>query len=286
MKRLTSTLLSTLAAAATVAAIAPTASAYSLTGTHDGWTYMQDSADDSTGGGGIFEIFGMAYKQEGNTLSFALNADIGIEGHDWRHAKDKNIGWGDLVLTFGDVEYGVHFAGTNDSGVSETGLYSDITRQDVTKNNHGWSRFSSYANYVGAESTHFGDERDVAHFANRAKRQSGNSLASGTHEGDITMLGSSELLDFGAAFGGDETGDYTFGFSFEMTEAMTGEFVAELWLECINDSIALDGIVASKTTSHPVGVPEPTAMLGLLGATAFGGTRLRRRNDDDDSAIG
>lgn len=286
MKRLTSTLLSTLAAAATVAAIAPTASAYSLTGTHGDWTYMQDSTDDGTGGNGIFEVHGMAYKQEGNILSFALNADIGINGHYRDRAKDDNIGWGDLVLTFGDVEYGVRFAGTNDSGVSETGLYSDITRKDVTKDNNGWKKFKDYANYVGDEATHFGDERDDAHFANKAKRKSGNVLKKGTHEGDVTLLGSSELLDFNAAFGGDETGDYTFGFSFEMTEEMTGEFIAELWLECINDSIALDGIVASKITTPPVGVPEPTALLGLLGATAFGGTRLRRRNNDDDSAIG
>ncbi|MEM9770826.1 MAG: XDD3 family exosortase-dependent surface protein [Cyanobacteria bacterium P01_D01_bin.73] len=286
MQKLTSTLVSALAAAATVVAIAPIASANPFVGNHDGWTYFQDSTNDGTGGNGIFEVYGMAYKQNGNTLSFAINSAMGIEGNYWGGAADKNVGYGDLMLDFGGTEYGVRFAGTNDSGVSEVGLYSDITTKDVTSTNSGWSRATSYRDYVTnnmkGETRFFGDERDDAIFSNQAYRQAGNVLESGTKVGDITMLSSESLLDFDAAFGGAETGEETFGFSFEMTEGMTGDFIAKLWLECINDSLGMDGyIVQVEEPEVPAEVPEPTGIVGLLGATAFGGSQLRRRRSSN-----
>ncbi|MEM6503435.1 MAG: XDD3 family exosortase-dependent surface protein [Cyanobacteria bacterium P01_C01_bin.89] len=288
MQRITSTLISTLAAATAVVSIAPIASANPFVGNHDGWTYIQDSTNDGTGGNGIFEVFGMAYKQDGNTLSFAINSAMGIEGNYWGGAADKNVGYGDLMLNFGGTEYGVRFAGTNDSGVAEAGLYSDITTMDVTSTNSGWSTTAKYEKYVRknmkGEARFFGDERDEAIFDSTAKRQSGNVLQSGTKVGDIAMLTSENLLNFDAAFGGAETGAETFGFSFEMTEEMSGEFIAKLWLECINDGLGMDGFITQMVVEDPVvpaEVPEPTGMLGLLGATVFGGSQLRRRRIAD-----
>ncbi|MGD1850533.1 MAG: XDD3 family exosortase-dependent surface protein, partial [Cyanophyceae cyanobacterium] len=170
MRRLTSTLISTLAAATAVVSIAPIASANPFVGTHDGWTYFQDSANDGTGGNGIFEMYGMAYKQNGNTLSFAINSAMGIEGNYWNGAADNNVGYGDLMLNFGGTKYGVRFSDSNDSGVAETGLYSDITTMDVTSTNSGWKSAKAYESYVrnnmNGEARFYGDEREEAIFNN------------------------------------------------------------------------------------------------------------------------
>ena len=278
MQRITSTLLSAIATTVAVTAIAPVATAF--TGTHDGWTYFQDSAYDSTGGRAKFEMFGIAYKQDGDTISIAINSNMGLGGSAVAQSADGNTGYGDLMLNFGDTQYGIRFAGANDSGVSGTGVFENITTTDVTAANDGWSSFESYANSVGSNATHFGDERDAAFFANDAHRQSGNVLASGDWVGGLTTLGMGELLDFGAAFGGAEIGTETFGFSFRRTEEMVGDFTLALLLECINDGLALDGsLMASEPEiEDPTGVPEPAGVVGLLGAVIFGGSKLRRHD--------
>ena len=270
--------LRSIVAAAALGVVALSGNA-ALANEYDGWTFARDSFNDGTGGEG-FEIYGLAFKQEGNIFSVAFNAGTSLAGTAFRSAADGNVGWGDLFLSVGDTEYGIRFAETNDSGVSELGVYENITTKDVTAANAGWSSFESYANYVGDDASFYGDERDEAFFDNDAHRQSGNVLATGDKIADIAFLGASELLDFSAAFGGVDVGAYTFGFNFELAAGMTGDFLLHALLECINDGIALDGSFETALVGGGgEAVPEPASAiaLGLVGAIAAGKTLRQRR---------
>jgi|GEM_PF-4080339 len=79
------------------------------------WNYAIDSSTDSTDridanntkvGGTVFEIFGMAIKQDADNIYVALNANLPIEGvtgarsEGASKADDNHIGWGDLFFNF------------------------------------------------------------------------------------------------------------------------------------------------------------------------------------------
>jgi hypothetical protein len=270
------TLALTTAIALTGAMLAPAASANPFVSTYDGWTVVQDSANDSTGGVNKFELFGLAYKQVGDNLQFALSSNMSLDGS---YYTDTTVGHGDLILNFGGTEYGIRFAGTNESGVSGTGLYGGITRTDVTANNYGHASQNAYANQASNE-RFYGDARDAAFFANTAERSSGNVMASGTKLSDLTTLDASSLLDFSAAFGGAAVGTNTIGFSVARTASMVGEFTMEYLLECINDGVALTASVKETDNTE---VPEPAGLLSLL-ALATAGLKLRRRDASELSA--
>ena len=251
-----------------------------VAGEYDGWTFARDSFNDETGGPD-FEIYGVAFKQEGNIFSFAFNANTARTGVSAPFAFDGNIGWGDLIFSAGGSQYGVKFA-DNDSGVTELGLYADITTKDVTFENFGWDTQRDYAAAValnGGTPVFFGDDRDTAFFNDTSVQQAEQVIATGTKVGDIADLDASELLDFSAAFGGVAVGAHTFGFSFELAFGMTGNFLMHVLLECINDGIALDGTFLTAGGSAPIGAPEPGSAiaLGLMAAIATG-TALRRRS--------
>ena len=259
---------STLATVAATAAFAPAASANAFTGTYDGWTYIQDATHDSTGGRHKYEIFGLASKQVGNQLHFAINANMGLEGVNENRADDGNISFGDLFLHFDDATFGIRFAESNDSGVTGTGVFADVTTKDVTEENAGWARQTQYKKNQ-TDARFYGDERDDDFFSNSAHRAAATVINTGNYIGAITAP-KIDLLDFSKAFGGAApVGKNTVGFSFDLTPAMVGRFDAELLLECINDGLAL--------TAETTKVPEPASLLGLVSVAALAGTQIRRK---------
>ena len=122
------------------------------------WTYVNDSFKDGTDGvlGGVgrssaFEMFGMAFKEQGNEFFIAINSNLDITGQYRSYTpNDQNIGYGDLFLNFtgGTLHeangqeklFGIRFADTNNSGVSETGVYSNVTGMNVSSFNNGWGK--------------------------------------------------------------------------------------------------------------------------------------------------
>lgn len=304
MKRLTlNTLLAT--AAATTCLLAVTdqqANAFGI-----GWNYTKDSFTDSTAydlvtrqsqvGGTSFEIYGLAFRQDGDKITVALNANLDIRG--WNDSQNgniakqvggvnnglRNIGYGDLIFNFSgkakfsDAKsselFGIHFGQGNDSGVTTAGLYKDITVESVTTKNSGWGSFTSYNDYV---KNHGGVAGlgDVAANSSYFDQSTGapNSIKSGTlvTNSNFQMLNASALgalgLNFNQGLGSNSLGSQTFGFSFNKTKDMTGNFMASLFAECGNDGIVAKGEM----------VPEPTTMLGTaLAGFGFISARLRRR---------
>jgi len=228
------------------------------------WTYVKDSFTDGTGTGNIvdingnkivrgvtYELFGVAIRQDGENVTIAFNSNMGLRGTDVinRNAADNNISWTDFVFDFGGKKYAVHYAAGNDSGVTELGLYKDITLKNVNKENWGWSSMSQYYNSTNnaGKKPSLGDLSNYGYgyFDFYKKYSVPISIASGTRvEGDeFRLLYEAELeqmgLDFKAGLNSNNLGPYTFGFTFKKLPEMTGNFTAYTFTECINDGIAI-----------------------------------------------
>ena len=283
------------------------------------WTYVNDSVRDGSDGSlnGVgrssdFEMFGMAFKEVGNEFYFAINSNLGLEGQYNSNAADKNIGYGDLLFNFtsGNLQeasaqeqlFGIRFAGTNDSGVSETGVYSNVKGMNVTSSNSGWTKFNQYKNWVNNTAKDkltdengnvinvgvkgevgFGDltVAEASQYLNpeNQNRKTLNSIQSGTKIGDITMLTELELDTL--AFATDNDPEYTeaktFGFKFDRNLLPDGDALITLLAECINDGMAMKLHFEDNGSGiSPEDVPEPSTVVSLgLISLALAGIRKK-----------
>ncbi|MGB3468259.1 MAG: XDD3 family exosortase-dependent surface protein [Cyclobacteriaceae bacterium] len=286
------------------------------------WTYVNDSARDGTDGklngvgrSSAFEMFGMAFKEVEDELFIGINSNLGLEGQYRSNVSDdQNIGWGDMFFNFtsGNLQeasaqeqlFGIRFAGTNDSGVSETGVYSNVKGMNVTSTNKGWSKFNQYKNWVNNTAKDkltdengtvinvgekgevgFGDltVEEASQYFNpeNENRKTLNSIQSGTKIGDITMLTNQELETL--AFATDNDPEYTqaktFGFKFNRNLLPDGDALISLLAECINDGMAMK-IHFEKNGSgiSPEDVPEPSSIVSLgLISLALAGIRKKSK---------
>jgi hypothetical protein len=278
MKSLT---LKTLLGAVIVAgAFAMTGQAAQAGTLHNGWNYSIDSFNDGTEGGTIgqnskFEFYGMAYKQVGNQVVFAINSNLAKTGYNYGGAAGGNIGYGDLMLDFtgqgslsganGSLQ-AVKFA-TND-GSNSMGVYDGVTAKSVTTANSGYGTTNSHTATV----SYLGGTASYGEVASNTSYIDGNAAAlnvidTGTYRGGITEIAdfSGLGLDFGHF---NATGTQTFGFSIDKSLLKRGSFVASLFAECGNDGLVLTGAI----------VPEPSAMIGLTAVGLMAGaSQLRKR---------
>jgi hypothetical protein len=218
------------------------------------WTDPRANEDGIVIGDTDFEIFGMAMKQDRDTVYVAFNANMPIEGIFDKRADDGHIGWGDVIFNFGGNNYGIHFA-ANQAGVPSIGLYKDINTVDVTTQNYGWSSLQRYRRYLAEEgvTASLGDLDDSpgAGFANMTYfSQTDHNIPMVISEGtevegaNVEILDADALADMGLDFESnipDSSGKYTIGFKFDRTEDMVGEFTAHVFIECINDGMAFIG---------------------------------------------
>ncbi|MDX2100845.1 MAG: XDD3 domain-containing surface protein [Leptolyngbyaceae cyanobacterium bins.59] len=156
---------------------------------HQGWHYTLDAGNDSlalgpdrrrVAGGTIYEIYGMAFKEDFATESiwFAFSANLPPFGHtipinpatgrpqlcpagdpSCYDVVDGNVGWGDLFLDFsgrGNLKaasdagqlMGIRFALNNDSGVNSLGIYDNVRIASVTRENAGYSNLANHNNML------------------------------------------------------------------------------------------------------------------------------------------
>jgi hypothetical protein len=262
----------------------------------NGWNYATDSFTDSTDartlnpnrdgyrvGGTVFEIYGMAIKQDADNIYVALNANLPRGGARYPESNtayfvtdDGNIGWGDLFFNFSGQNlstasanrslFGIRFGVPSNSGVSTTGVYRNVKAKSVAVQNKGWETLNDYLTKVRENDGNpsAGDlnlSADESYFS----QDNLTSIDTGDKIGDITVLNSGELSRLGLDFG--TSGSQTFGFKFAKSLLPTEEFIASLVTECFNDSIALRGTIESQPVPEPSGILGITA-LGLLFATS------------------
>ena len=251
----------------------------------NGWDYARDdySYDGSDANGfsptSRFDIYGIGVKQVNNEVWVGINASTPLTGASYSSAADGNIGWGDLFLDFGvgstfssaqGSMLGIRFAATNDSIAPTTGVYTNVTGKSVALDNSGYTNLNHYANH--APNAVIGDlalnDPYYAAYANAGVPNVINKFSS--RIGDVQTLSSLELatLPVISAPNGS-THLNTFGFKFNLPSTYTGSFIGSLFLECINDAVAIKGNVRP--------VPVPPAIAGILAAGAFGGWRATRR---------
>jgi hypothetical protein len=254
---------------------------------HLGWDYAIDSPNDSLGvdptgniqpGGSIYEIFGMAVKDDVATDSvwFALSSNLPLYGENLTNpyldaegkrysVPDSNIGWGDLFLDFsgqGSLKaasdanqlFGIKFAINNDSEVPTLGVYSNASITSVTTANAGYSNLWNNNNVLQTRtgqtrSANMGDLAwNASYFApyttpgsyDNLSSLMPNVLASGAKIGEVTLLNRENLVKAGLdpEFF-SPTNAEVFGFRIPKALLPAGDFIATLLAECINDGIAL-----------------------------------------------
>lgn len=257
---------------------------------YDNWNYSIDSFKDGTEGGTIgknsqFEFYGMAVKETTDRVYFAVNSNLSTEGYAYGSATNKKISYGDFFLNFNNTSsfnaaqgnlYAVRFDETNDTGGS-LGLYSNVTAKSVTTQNAGYGSLNQHTNtvaYLGGAASYGDLAANTSYFS--GDQAASNVISSGTFLGAVSSLAKADLVDMGLDFGHfGAIGTQTFGFSIDKSLLPSGDFIASLFAECGNDGMALSGNV-----SETKGVPEPSAIAGLVTAAGLviGARRLRRRN--------
>jgi hypothetical protein len=275
-------------AAATVSLVAGMGQVAQAGTLYKGWNYAIDSFNDGSNGITVgasseYEFYGMAVQEDADNLYLAFNANLGLDGAEYRRAWDKHIGWGDLFLNFsgndfltaqgnGDL-FAINFSENSDSNVG-LGLYSGVTAKSVAKENSGFRNLNHHKNYVGKKLGGTATLGDLAqtdpYFTQTGEWTIFNSINSGTKIGDVNII--EDMSGLGLDFGNfGATGDYTFAISVAKSLLPEGDFIASIFAECGNDGMALAGNVAS--------VPEPTATIGLavFGMTFFASKRRLRR---------
>ncbi|MBE9116638.1 PEP-CTERM sorting domain-containing protein [Lusitaniella coriacea LEGE 07157] len=257
---------------------------------YQGWNYSIDSFSDGSGGSN-YEIKGFAVTETADSVYVALTGGTPLTGTYASGAADKNIGWGDMFFNFSGKDFataeaegnllGVRFASTNDSGVDQVGLFSNVATKSVTGENNGYGSTRRYydsgynkANTMGTDiatadeaySYLYGD--DVAANPTRSNTTVTNVIDSGNFVGEINLLTGAQLAAQGLDFGNfGANGPQTFGF--QLDKSMLGgvlpgginSFMAHVLLECANDGVALAGNIDIPVQEQDV--PEPAGLLSL-----------------------
>lgn len=250
------------------------------------WDYAIDAFNDSVSGlqigGGEYEFFGLGFKEEGNNIFIALNANMPITGASAPLAEDKVISWGDLFFNFSGNDfstasnqeslYAIRFAASNNSKAQNLGVYRNVKATSVTAINSGFSSLSDYNATVqnALKTPSLADlPADTAYF-NQSEPVL-NAIANGKFVTDIQFLDSTQLSQLGLNFHQfDAKGTETIGFSFDKKALPTGEFIANIFAECANDGMVLQGEVKP--------VPEPFSLAGsLVGLGLLGYRQWRQR---------
>ncbi len=251
---------------------------YAIDSFRDGYSF------GVVGSNSAFEFYGMAIIEDGNNIVVALNTNMPLSGDipSFGTAQGGVVAFGDLFFNFSQKDFNtasadnnlfaIRFAPANDSGVSNLGVYSNVTAKSVTSTNLGFANLSAYnseVQRVGGTPSFAQLPANTSYFNQTAPVQ--NVINTGNFVTGINMLSSTQLTGLGfdfAQFGA--TGRETIGFSFDKNALPAGDFIANIFAECANDGMVIVGKL--ENSSEPV--PEP---LSILGSIAGVGLILRRQ---------
>jgi MYXO-CTERM domain-containing protein len=247
----------------------------------DGWAYTKAGVGNGTGGS-VFDYQGLAIKETGDSITVAINSGMDLNGSLW---SDEIINHGDLFFNFTGKSFkeasdagelmAVNFAQLgSQSGAAETGVYTNVTAKNTTRQNYGWHNTNGWKAAVNGNHSYGDMTSDDAYFAGQqtGKKAILNAIGTGTRVGGIMNLSSAQLSAAGLNFGHvGAAGSQTLGFSFKKTPGFKlGSFVANLFMECGNDGVAIKSNLTQKT-------PEPAFMTGMAIVGGLGLLRRRRR---------
>ena len=248
------------------------------------WTYILDSFNDGTeaqtvGDASAFELYGMAYRQQGNAFTFAINSNLPVNQpyNQPNTALNGSINYGDLLLNFSDSSqfdqadslYGIRFDAANDTGLA-LGLYRDVMAQSLSLVNDGYESFAAYGDRVrelGGEPS-LGGLALEPYFDPTAAPPT--HIKTGELVSELQEASEADLVDLAFTDQG-AMGQYTFGFTVDASALPVGDFIAHLLTECANDGIAF-----AASITDPQAVPGFSGLGSLLAIAAMGGW-LRRR---------
>jgi hypothetical protein len=255
------------------------------------WDYAIAGSGNGTGGA-VYDYKGIAIKESGNDVFVALNTNMKLGAQAANTYNGELITYGDLFLNFTGQNFkqasdagklmAVHFATVgSQSGVSQVGLYNNVTAKNVTLQNYGWNNTTQWSNAVGGNNSYGDLTATDSYFAGQ---QSGtgtilNEIKTGKKVGDIMMLDAQQLAGLGLNFGAERgakgekaDGSVTLGFKFAKTaDFKAGNFIANLFAECGNDGLAIKSSFAKGR------VPEPATLAGMAVVGGLGLLRRKRR---------
>lgn len=273
------------AATAAVVSVPSQASAFTL----NGWDYAVAGKNNGTGGQ-IFDYRGIAVKDNGSSITVAINGFMDLDGQMWGSGSNRErINHGDLFFNFTGKSFkeasdtnsliGINFAQRgSQSGARSTGVYANVSAKNTTRQNHGWHNLNSWKNAVNGNNSYGDLTSDSSYFngMHTGNKKILNAIDTGDRVADIMMLSDPQLssagLDF-KHFGVD--GTKTLGFTFQKTaDFKIGNYVANLFMECGNDGLAIAGGMGPNGDRR---VPEPAAMAGMAVVGGLGWMRRRRQ---------
>ena len=244
---------------------------------HRGWNYTIDSFNDGLDGGNIgtdsrIELYGMAMKEDEDSLYFAFNSNLSLEGLLNRRAYNRRISYGDLFLNFGSPSsadnfetYGIRFDTSNDSRLTP-GLYQGVSGVSLSRANTGFMTLDEAHEAIAAQggTVSYGDLTvDSAYFEQQSSATT--TMFSGTRLGNVDVI--TDITDLGLAFSSfGATGSHTFGLRVDRALLPAEEFIAHMFIESGNDGIALQGTLGDRThqpASSNREIPEPGTLIGL-----------------------
>lgn len=251
-----------------------------------GWNYSTGLKSNGSGGD-AYALTGLAIKQDANNVYIAINGGTDPTTGTYNSGStNNNINYGDMFFNFTGKDFatanaasrlfGIHFA-PNTSGATQMGLYSNVQAKSVTSTHNGYSSVQHYFNKgYGSQQTEGTDlntqAKTIAYYGNNGTGPIYNVINTGTKVGNISpltaaVLGTNLGLNFGQ-YGANSA--YTFGFQVSKSALPTGDFMANLFYECGNSGIAVEGNIAP--------VPEPATMLGLaLGGIGLVTGKMKQR---------
>ncbi|MEO1593438.1 MAG: XDD3 family exosortase-dependent surface protein [Cyanobacteria bacterium J06632_22] len=258
---------------------------------YNGWNYSIDAFDDGSGGS-AYEIKGLAVKETTDSVLFSLTGGAALTGVPADGPTDGNIGWADMMLNFSGDDYntaadngdlfGIRFAATNDSGVDQVGLYKVDSAIAVYADNNGYDSLKSYYDAGFGRPNTMGDiateQAAFDYFGETSSIRS--NIGSGTYLGGITFLTDEEAAAAGLDFANfDAVSPETHTFKVDRDLLPSANFLISVFLECINDGIALrsNRTAVNRSAVNRADVPEPSAVggLALVGLLVFKGLRRR-----------